>query len=1376
MHKLEKITFEYQNYFGEYSKKLLETRKYENTIIQKFLIINNDENELLWQFSRLDEQNRLYSVVFFVDENEKIIPTSKYSAFCFFPTKVNTHLNFVIHAPFLLTDSREGIKANSEYNKKMILNLAELSADCIEYFVKIGTEKNIRIIDDNIINIVPLDKSYFSVSDANKIGFRDFYDKIQSKIKKGFLPTNSGYISSDYAYWADTGALNSLISKEQLSALMQKKCDWVFTSQGKRNNDKLANYLAEINVVHLRMDYVLKQMSKQFISNQTIEWLFELYKNILNNDRNVELSKNLPIFFNSQREACAAYKNGEPFLYLSSPNSSGYNVILDEIQSNADAFRLLTKLEVRKPSLKDKIFQKVLKKTVFEANDIKDILDYYTEYSSDNKFINELKNKKIWKILGRDNYSLASELYYPDATLCKYFEGTDTLFLDIDFYHRIIPEMNSNKFENLLDLIGIERKPRIKERNIEESDFIKFWKKKNLRNIPQPSYSNWYSRQYKEFYLDGFVEAVMRAEKNHDKNLSIILWNILKTADLGKFYSNYFIESNLFQIRYEYFNRSLKHELVDGPIYYQVKICKWLVDNDDVFVSPQETYWENLSANYDVSSSKELIKRFEIKSKPQTPLKIGIPKYDFETQQKLDELNEIKRKLSEAGVNDELTDDDLEAIKRNRQKSNSKQPPESGDTQSSDNTNGKRTPKEKLSRDIVNQAQELEGKEPPKEETTDNDNDSDEWTPPSFNSKKQIEKAKEKLAIELNRIEELEKAKELATNSDVYTYQWFKSMLQLEILRSNENNQNSREVRISFGKVEIDPTAQKTLILSQPNKKIPVFIEELYGINLIIHFRGDSPDKQITFEAASIRSFTLRLKMMRNEDVSNLNVNDIASAEIIAKSPVFLLQELQKQFDSLQMDSSTNLKDTLCENIRFVFGPPGTGKTTFLAEKVLLPWIEEHESCNILVLTPTNKAADVLTKRIMEKTNQYSDFLLRFGTTSDELIENSGVFCNRNFDISTRPQNIVVTTIARLPYDSFVKEGKKSLFIRDIEWDYIVVDEASMIPLIHMVYLLNSQKPTEFVIAGDPFQIEPTVSEESWKKENIYEMVGLKNFANPHTVPHSYKVERLEKQYRSIPSVGEIYSNLTYGGILQHKRNEDERKPLKIDGLDANVLNIIKFPVSRYESIYRCKRLGLGSNYQIYSALFSYEFVCHLVDSIHRKYAGHKYSIGIISPYKAEADLIGNLLRTKKLPDSVSVLCGTVHSFQGDECDIMLTVFNTPENITTSDKMFLNHKNIINVAVSRARDYLFVLMPDDETKSIENLRLVNQLKTLMEKSGICKQFHSQELEKWMFGNEKFLEENAFSTGHQSVNVYGEPEKCYEIRSEEDAIDIQIHQN
>ena len=43
----------------------------------------------------------------------------------------------------------------------------------------------------------------------------------------------------------------------------------------------------------------------------------------------------------------------------------------------------------------------------------------------------------------------------------------------------------------------------------------------------------------------------------------------------------------------------------------------------------------------------------------------------------------------------------------------------------------------------------------------------------------------------------------------------------------------------------------------------------------------------------------------------------------------------------------------------------------------------------------------------------------------------------------------------------------------------------------------------------------------------------------------------------------------------------------------------------------------------------------------------------------------------------------------------------------------------------------------------------------------------------MFGSENYLEENTFTTGHQSVNVYAVPEKKYEIRSEDSAVDLQV---
>ena len=111
--------------------------------------------------------------------------------------------------------------------------------------------------------------------------------------------------------------------------------------------------------------------------------------------------------------------------------------------------------------------------------------------------------------------------------------------------------------------------------------------------------------------------------------------------------------------------------------------------------------------------------------------------------------------------------------------------------------------------------------------------------------------------------------------------------------------------------------------------------------------------------------------------------------------------------------------------------------------------------------------------------------------------------------------------------------------------------------------------PKKFIIAGDPFQIEPIASEESWKDENIYKMVQLDSFKSPSTIPHQYPVKLLTTQYRSVPAVGEIFSKFAYDGILKHHRSSESQRPLNVgDDLGIETLNIIKYPVSKYESIY----------------------------------------------------------------------------------------------------------------------------------------------------------------------------------------------------------------
>lgn len=90
-------------------------------------------------------------------------------------------------------------------------------------------------------------------------------------------------------------------------------------------------------------------------------------------------------------------------------------------------------------------------------------------------------------------------------------------------------------------------------------------------------------------------------------------------------------------------------------------------------------------------------------------------------------------------------------------------------------------------------------------------------------------------------------------------------------------------------------------------------------------------------------------------------------------------------------------------------------------------------------------------------------------------------------------------------------------------------------------------------------------------------------------------------------------------------------------------------------------------------------------------YAGRNRdkSIGVITPFVNQRRMIEEALARERLDN---VVCGTVHAFQGDEKDVVL--FSTALTDQTQEGTYewlKNNKELINVAVSRARDKLIVL-------------------------------------------------------------------------------------
>ena len=1399
--ELKDISFEMPGIIGLYGKSKSRVQKIDDTLIEFVTLTRNNgddfQDDKLWLFSRGTDEGHLFSVGFFIDKDENLMPT-QHTAFCFFPTKEVTGLNFIIHAPFLLTDSREGIRAGVPHNKKMVEQLAELAADSFVYLRDIGIASNKRLINDDIFDIIPFDETAFvDVNDRRKMSYKPFYISIKDKLLcEELLPSTDCYVSSENAHWAERSQTVELFSNEQLALLVgNENAKWVFTSLSRaeiqRANKPLDAYIDDVVPVVLDEDDIIEGFSYDdgtevdgitatFIEAQwdagLIDWLHKFYKWISETKNRTELASGKAIFINQSGKAVPAYDaKGQAVLFLPVEGDSDYQTVNEALLKNEDTLVFIRDVGISPPSLRDEIYNKILiqyqdGKALNTKPHFKKFFQYYQTCSQAEakSFLTLLQDHSFLLYTRSDGNKYrgkANTLYLPNDALIKWFKPKqDTKFVSLDEYVELV---GSDKKEELIGFLldlGVKDVPRVLSHELD-------WNEAYRMGVNWPYSTR--GRSWSERFIDGCKELLESVEVEKSLELSMFLWKqLLAFFDLGYLSSNYWSRENILKGRYDYFYYSSQYKNFDSTEIIRLREQPWIANADGVFMSANTLTLQELHPQYDLSCDEavELIRILGIREAIEdtaadddadiATLGESLGLSEEEQKQALRDFAARKKSSEESDYDDEGEDSDVEF--------------DADEASGAPSIN--RVIKD-IKKRAVKRRDEL-GTDDIKEVELQPENDEDEYVKPPVDYNKKIEQAKARSAKEIEKISQLEVLANKASNSDRYSYGWFKALLELESINSGENNAYSREISISFTKVEREPGATRTLILKHPSRYIPQSMEDLANIPLELHF-ADAPMKKIEIEVVSVKSYTLRVKLKTNADIEGVDLTAVTEAKIEAKNPVFLIEELKKAFLSLDYDDDFDMQENLCENIEFVFGPPGTGKTTHLATEVIIPIMQKEENNKMLVLTPTNKAADVLVRRIIEEMGDdkgYLDWLVRFGTTNDNIIEESGVYRDKAFDIRTMQKNVTVTTIARFPYDFFMPDNETRIHLDgdSMEWDYIIVDEASMIPLANIIYPLYKKTPEQFIIAGDPFQIEPITSVDLWKDENIYSMVELNSFSDPSTIPHDYHVELLTTQYRSIPTIGEIFSNFAYDGVLEHDRYEESQIPLNItDIIDVKSVNIIKFPVSKYESIYRPKRLKGKSNYQIYSALFTFEFMRHLSEWINKANSNEFIKIGIIAPYRAQSDLIDRLMMSAVLPKNIDVQVGTIHGFQGDECDIVISVFNPPPSISSRPEMFLNKRNIVNVSISRARDYLFIIMPDDSTEQVDNLMLIKRVESLCQR-GRYKLMQTAEVEEIIWGNATYIEENSFSTSHQTVNVYSEPERCYEVRSEDDAVDIQLH--
>ncbi|MBR6519631.1 MAG: AAA family ATPase [Paludibacteraceae bacterium] len=1142
------------------------------------------------------------------------------------------------------------------------------------------------------------------------------------------------------------------------------------------------------------------EISSEFMEVQKKEWVTKFYT-FLRNDApkywkispqtrsTAHVFRHAPIIKNQKGEWVQPFINTEtPNVFLpfenDANNSTEYNFINKEYLEEEMARKFFNELEIQQPNEYDYIRNIVLKKYDNELNETIEIdndvlaFDFYSLLSYYKKIIDTNEEDEFIELL-RDNLLLVGtdnilhkpkELYVKSDILSKYL-SVDALYFDALFYKHALKEFKEQFVNEFIIKLGVKTEPIISSHHIYYD-----WLPQHFKKILN-SFSYYWFEYVDDYKCHSFTDAYNK--KRITKEISIYLWNEFLPNNKNTFTAK--ISTREYRKRYSDYKK------VDSTFFYELKTFEWIYNKNGNAKKVSDIFVEDLADEYNIYNglvellgiekhTQDLQEKYGVTKDEQETFEIGnkfkalIGKYlsieeAFNLLEEKKEKNKRERQEQEFEVIQQITQVQLaeELEKTEPQDINEKlqkkweekknrpvNKPHSSIHQSEElvfdsNSQGIQSLGNNLPFFIEPSTITEEGAE----NVIDTAKAEQKLKSKDTTAQEQAEIAKEQVDI-----------LELLNETPCYTFKWFKVLM--ELMHAGKQEFTQRTTQIDFSRYEMI-CSDKILHLTEPTRPVPSWICDAEKISIVAVLTGTT----------TVKLDGLIIKTSDNSvdvsiELNNKIFNDLKQAKKIRVSAVDntnIIDSLETRFLQLDKEDDFDMNENLPQNISFIYGPPGTGKTTELVRQVS-ELLTNEPNAKILVLTPTNKAADVVAIKMANNDVCY-DGLARYGATESlYLIEDIGCVTNRDTTDLKGWHNIVVATAARYAYD-FIQPDDTA--ICDYPWDYIFIDEASMIDILTITYILyKGANSKRIIISGDPKQIQP-VAQNDMPAINIYNMVGLQGFADALFKYTRYPVQGLMTQHRSISIIGQAVSNFAYDGLVDSDVNRAPMKPLKLDGIDIKNVNFIGFDVIELDDIRGLNSIA-NSAFNLYSVIFTYNMIEYTIKQIEKNHSNKEYSIGVVCAYKAQSDAIKNMLENRPLnTDFCSVSCGTVHSFQGDECDIMFIVLNPPAICTKGTHV--NNENIINVAMSRARDYLFFILPSGHQKGFDMKNRIGAVVPYTDRTI----YNSHDIEAVMFnGNNNFIYENTHVTCHMPINVYCDESAIYEIRMSDDALDIKIN--
>lgn len=367
--------------------------------------------------------------------------------------------------------------------------------------------------------------------------------------------------------------------------------------------------------------------------------------------------------------------------------------------------------------------------------------------------------------------------------------------------------------------------------------------------------------------------------------------------------------------------------------------------------------------------------------------------------------------------------------------------------------------------------------------------------------------------------------------------------------------------------------------------------------------------------------------------------------------------------------------------LTLIQGPPGTGKTQVIAE-ICLEQLRSDPNARILVCSETHVAVNNLISRISCYAENHrivrirdkegdgevdafapqsivKDYLAWLASIcpdeaavkiiDEELGDTTSRSLERALALSS---NIVGMTCNRTTVYNF-KDATEM-------FDLVIVDEACKATLPEVLApLLIARKA---IVVGDPMQLPPVFCSEERDVIDKIDGCNLREYMYlDELFRHADGVIALDTQYRMVDPIGDMISDVFYGGSLKNGRNESR---------DDSIIWVDYTPT---------KAWPLKEDIELDRTQIYNEDECRIISTILNEMLcdlDTDSEIAVISPYRAQVSLL------RKQIQHDHVVIDTVDAFQGKECDIV--IFSMTR--TSGPFRFIEDKRRLNVALSRARD------------------------------------------------------------------------------------------